>query len=108
MENRNFNDWLRIIPQIKSNTIPPMTHPYGKAWEQPELSEVSICDTYATMNQKAFKKLHDYSRSMPSAVYEGKMWKTSDDKITYHLHWWGFSDEPDKCSGNVREIKIID
>lgn len=92
----------------KDNIIPPMTHPYGKHWQQPELSEVVICDKYATMNQAAFKKLLDYSRSRPSGVYEGKMWKTSDDKITWHLHWWSESDNPDKCKGNVREIKIKD
>ena len=107
MSERTFFDWIKIIPQIQSNTIPPMTHPFGKVWKQPELSEVSICDKYATMNECAFNKLHNYSRSRPSAVYEGKMWKSSDDEITWHLHWWGFSDEPDKCKGNVREIKII-
>lgn len=119
-ENRNFNDWIKILPEIKSNIIPPMTHPYGKVWEQPNLDEVHICNDYATMDEKAFRKLHDYSRSQPSAVYEGKMWKTSDehdtnkngdkikrDKITWHLHWWGFSEDPMKCSGNVREIKIV-
>lgn len=92
----------------KDNIIPPMTHPYGKHWEQPELSEVVICDNYATMNGAAFKKLHNYSRSIPSGVYEGKMWKTTDDRVTWHLHWWSESDEPDKCKGNVREIKIIE
>lgn len=60
------------------------------------------------MNQKAFNKIHNYSRSRPSGVYEGKMWRTSDDEITWHLHWWSESDDPDKCSGNVRTIKIIE
>ena len=108
METRTFNDWVKILPQIKSNTIPPMTHPYGKYWEQAELNEVTVCDKYATMNKRAFDKLKNYSRSVPSGVYEGKMWKTSDDGKVWHLHWWGFSEDPDKCSGNVREIKIVD
>lgn len=104
------NEYLLEKPKEsvnKDNIIPPMTHPYGKAWEQPELSEVVICDNYATMNESAFKKLSDYSKSRPSGVYEGKMWKTTDDKITWHLHWWSESDDPDKCKGNVREIKIV-
>ncbi len=85
-----------------------MTHELSRAWGQPELIEILIDDDFATMNKNSFDKLGDYSRSQPSAVYEGKMWKSSDDKITWHLHWWGFSDDPDKCSGNVREIKIIE
>jgi hypothetical protein len=108
MENRTFTDWLNILPQIKSNTIPPMTHPYGRVWEQPALSEIDIDDKYAVMNRESFLKIKNYSRSQPSGVYEGKMWRSSDDEKTWYLHWWGFSDDPDKCSGNVREIKITD
>lgn len=85
-----------------------MTHPFGKVWEQPKTSEVIICNKYATMSKESFNRLHDYSRSQPSGVYEGKMWKTSDDRITWHLHWWGASDEPTMCKGNVREIKIAE
>lgn len=113
---RSFFDWLRFVNQIKleGNTIPPMTYEYGKYWDQPELSEITIDSKYATMNQDAFLKLHDYSRSQPSGVYEGKMWKSSwfgdghpDNAKVWYLHWWSSSDEPDKCKGNVREIKIV-
>lgn len=85
-----------------------MTHPYAKAWDQPALSEIKIDSNFAYMTKESFNKLADYSRSCPSAVYEGKMWKASDNKSEWYLHWWGYSEDPDKCSGNVRQIVIVD
>lgn len=87
--------------------IPEMTHPYGKAWEQPKMSELLIDDKYACMSIEAFNKLKNYSRSRPTGVYEGKMWKKSDNEVTWHLHWWDVSDDPDCCKGHVREILIL-
>lgn len=105
-----FQEHLRQLEPVAAEpvTIPPMTHPFGKVWEAPDRSEVTIDGAFAKMTKAAFDKLLDYSRSVPSGVYEGKMWKTSDDKITWHLHWWSAAKEPDMCSGNTREIKIID
>jgi len=117
-EQRDFKDWIEILPQISSNTIPPMTHPLSKAWNQPDTKFIEITDEYAIMSQKTFNALMNYSHSQPSGVYEGKMWKsevryskqnfalrqTFYDK--WYLKWYGFSADPDCCSNNKREIII--
>jgi hypothetical protein len=90
------------------NIIPPMTHPYGKHWEQPDISEILIDDTHAVMGSDTLSKIKDYSRSLPSGVYAGKMWRASDDGIVWYLKWWTDSETaPDKCTNHTREIIIL-
>jgi hypothetical protein len=93
-----------LAPKAKwdPNEIPPMTHPLSSAWHQPKRSEILIDDTHAIMSQETFNKLLNYAHSQPSAVYEGKMYRKDD-----YLHWWGYSDKPDMCCGNVRKILIV-
>lgn len=117
-DKRTFFDWLRILPQIKTNTIPPMIHPLSKGWHQPKTSLIKIDNEYASMPQSTFKALLEYSSSQPSGVYEGKMWKSH--RILYkgvnghktrinhwRLHWFGYSVNINMCSNNSREIIII-
>jgi hypothetical protein len=101
----------------KKNYIPDMTHPYGKAWDQPSKSQVKaivIDDTHAMMDRKTFDKLLNYSHSVPSAAYEGKMWKGEyyDDKNRptgkYYLRWYGLHKEPNMLSNHMRDIIIVD
>lgn len=56
--------------------IPPITNRLGLGWEQPDETEILVDDEYAVMSKGAFNKLKDYSGSQPSALYNGKMWKT--------------------------------
>lgn len=106
MQTRTFSEWLHFYDPAQRNVIPPMTHPLHKGWQQPELSEITICEKYATMNKEAFDKLTGYCGGYYRWAYEGKMCKEQDIGC-WHLHWWGFSDDPTMCSGNRREIKII-
>lgn len=55
--------------------IPPMLDPLGRYWLQPKREEIEVDATHAVMSRSAFAKLSDYSRSQPSGVYSGKMWK---------------------------------
>src|SRR6185369_6564631 len=98
--------------------IPRITHPWGKSWEQPDRSEILLDDEYAVMSKATFDKLHEYSASNPSGVYEGKMWKRNDGafdidflakggKPTWYLVWYGRHPDPDKVSNNYRKILII-
>jgi len=59
----------------KDNIIPPMTHAYGSCWQQPPTHLILIDDTHAVMYRIVFEKLMDYTRSQPSALYNGKVWK---------------------------------
>lgn len=98
------------------NTIPPMTHELGRYWDQPNPARILIDDTHAVMDEATLKALHEYSTTMPTGVYEGKMWKANRwerapggaIRMTdrWLLRWYGFSDKPDCCSNNQREILI--
>lgn len=89
------------------NIIPPMTHPLSSGWKHnPKIEEIFIDDEHARMTEENFKMLLDYSRSFPSGVYEGKMWKNLHEG-TWYLNWWGFSDDPGKCQNYKRKIIMI-
>lgn len=108
------------ICEYATKVIPPMTHPYGKHWDQPDLSEIVIGVRHAAMTKKTFEKLRDYSHSRPTGVYEGKMWRSKCNieiggsefyhgkvEERHYLHWWDISEDPDKCSHHIRIILII-
>lgn len=80
-----------------------MTHPYGKSWDAPKNTEVLIFPDRAEMTQGSFDALLNYAGSMPTGVYEGKMYRKDN-----YLHWWSSCEDPDKCKDNVRPIKIVD
>lgn len=99
--------------------IPPITDPMGKHWDQPDRREILIDDTHAVMSLRSFNKLHEYSGSFPSGVYEGKMWKRHNGifdrefirrggKPTWMLVWYGKSDKPGFVSNNLRTILLTD
>lgn len=89
--------------------IPPITHPMGKSWSQPSLNQMEITeDGYVVMPKKTFNMLADYSTTMPSGVYPGKMWKAQWDG-SWHLCWYGIIirdavEDTTKCSINHRPI----
>jgi len=94
--------------------IPAITDPLGKHWEQPAPSEIILDNELALMTEQTFNRLAEYSCSMPSGVYPGKMWRS--DVAAYHpnrvkagmhrhwLHWFGECEDPTKCSNNSRKI----
>jgi hypothetical protein len=101
--------------------IPPITHPLGQHWRQPDLSDVTMDDTHVLLTRRQFDALADYSTSTPSGVYAGKCWKgerfeVRDNRIhrtgLWFLRW--FSDPPVQddfapyCVNNQREIILID
>lgn len=88
-------------------TIPPVTHPLGKHWEQPDLSAITLTETRALMVDGTFKKLADYSCSIPTGVYAGKMWKACVDGQWY-LRW--YTDHPtiaNRCVINFKPIYVL-
>jgi hypothetical protein len=110
----------------KDAIIPPMTHPMGRNWQQPDRSCIVIDGKHALMDQTAFDKLLEYNTSVPSGVYEGKMWRSQrwvwepNDPVAinrgwalrkfldeWYLHWFGPSDKPGMCSSHTRRILIV-
>lgn len=55
--------------------IPPITDPLGKHWQQPHRRFIELDNTHALMSEQTFKGLKEYSTSIPTGRYEGKMWK---------------------------------
>lgn len=99
------------------NVIPPITDPMGHYWQQPRTDCILLDDTHALMDSHAFKNLCDYSSTIPSGAYPGKMWKRHDGyhdprckRQDWHwlLCWFGHSDDPTRCSINHREILLSD
>jgi hypothetical protein len=93
---------------MQIETIPPITDPLGRHWEQPDPSQISIDETHALMEMKDFDKLHDYSISRPTAIYVGKMWKTYWPKHDrWYLHFIGPNEKPDTVTEHTRQIIVI-
>jgi hypothetical protein len=86
-----------------NNVIPPMTHEMGAHWSQPRTIDMTITDTQVVMKKKDFELLKEYSRSLPSGVYHGKMWKCHA-KDGWYLCWYGEHIDPNKVSINTRVI----
>lgn len=90
-----------------NNIIPLMTDQLGRYWEQPPVDNILIDDTYAVMDEHTLKCLCDYSRSMPSGVYPGKMWKAIMPNGQTFLRWYGEHSDPNMCSNNQREVLLV-
>lgn len=104
-------------------TIPPMTHPLSRAWDQPLISAIEFRGDSAWMTLATFKALPEYNTTQPSGVYEGKMWKRldglgvnqmrrlrglPDQPMQWLLCWFGPSDDPKYVSNNYAPIKLTD
>lgn len=92
------------------NVIPIRETMYSKAaWPQPEREHITLDDTHAMMSQGSCDKLLDYSCSMPSGVWIGKMWKCKFiDSESWFLRWFGTESKKGFLSTHQREILIAD
>lgn len=89
-------------------TIPTMTDPLGKYWQQPDPSEIEIDDDNAVMEKGAFDKLLEYSTSTPSGVYIGKMWKGQYKGGAWYLAWFSKGDDAKTyLNNNYRVILCV-
>ena len=84
-----------------------MTHELGRYWDAPNISEIEVDEESALMSESAFRKLKNYSSSIPSGVYEGKMWKC-ETKDGWYLRWYQNIPNNDKdCAILSRKIILI-
>lgn len=97
--NREVPTMLQIIPE--------MTNPLSRYWHQPPLDDIAVYDDIAIMDRDTLEGLPEYSMSIPTGTYEGKMWKRMDRK-GWTLCWYKDSDVPgriDICSRPIRVLK---
>lgn len=85
--------------------IPQMTHELSQYWHQPDRENIETDDTHALMMPEDFCLLSDYSHSLPSGVYPGKMWKLKH-KGDWVLAWYSDSGNPNHCDINYRTILL--
>lgn len=87
--------------------IPQITHTLGQSWIQPSPSSIVIDDTHALMSKSDFDLLRTYSHSIPSGVYEGKMWKGQTECGEWILAWFDTHPDSSRCSIKTRHILIV-
>lgn len=88
--------------------IPPMTHPLGRHWHQPPRERVEVDGTHALLQQGDFERLPEYSTTLPSGVYPGKMWRRQERPGQWWLVWFGIvAGDETRCSINRREILLV-
>jgi hypothetical protein len=87
--------------------IPPMTDPLGEYWDQPPRENITIDGEFARMTKADLELLKDYTHTIPTGKYLGKMWKMrKDDK--WHLLWYDIDPDPKFLAIPHREIFLID
>ncbi len=105
-------DDLKVKPSGKSaeTIIPNITNKLGSYWFQPERKNILINENYAFMSEQTFKGLNEYSTSVPSGVYPGKMWRADTRLNGWLLCWYG-SVKSDKygtyCDIKKRTIQLM-
>lgn len=108
MTNPAYEATNSDVERPRETRIPPMTDPLGKHWQQPSADSILIDDSHAIMDSKAFDALADYSSSVPSGVYPGKMWKAISSDGRKFLRWYGIADDLRLCTCNQREILMVE
>jgi hypothetical protein len=94
------------MKEAEQITIPPMIHPLSSGWRQPKVSDIEIDNKHALMTQETLEQLMEYSCSFPTAVYEGKMWKSKTYNGNWILRWYGHGQSEDYCSNRSRLILV--
>lgn len=97
----------RSIPQ-SPDIIPAMTDPRSSAWMQPDRKDITIDDNHAVMYQRDYARLLNYSTSLPTGVYPGKMWRAMNpSEGEWYLVWFIENDSVESmCLILSREIII--
>ena len=88
--------------------IPECVHPLSKHWDQPKNTEIEVDDTHALMSEESFEGLKEYSISVPTGVYAGKMWRAQRYN-EWRLCWYEEIDLDNKemCIVKSRIILIV-
>jgi hypothetical protein len=86
--------------------LPQMTHALSRYWDQPPADQLAVYDDIAIMDRSTLSQLSEYSASIPTGAYEGKMWRRAIGS-DWQLCWYGPSDDPDMVSINSRPIRLI-
>lgn len=87
--------------------LPAMTDPLGRHWQQPKRENVLIDDRHACCTRADFDLLPEYSATIPTGAYVGKMWKRRQPD-RWLLCWYAPADKPDHVVVHWRELIVVD
>lgn len=79
----------------------------GKYWDQPSRDSIKFEDNVAEMSLEDFHKLHEYSSTIPTGTYVGKMWKALRGGLWY-LVWYDVDPDPKMLAIKSRLIRFPD
>ncbi len=97
----------KLSGQSALQIIPKITDRMGAYWDQPARKNIVINSDHAIMSAHSFNNLPEYSSSIPTGVYEGKMWKRQF-KNGWDLYWfYNTPGKDDLCSTDFREILLV-
>lgn len=103
-------------PPTLEQQLPALDSPYGpNVWNQPPRDSIAIDATHALMTRGTFEALVEYSGSLPTGAYPGKLWRRHDgifdrqskEPPKWLLGWYGPTADPSKVSINFREVLIV-
>jgi hypothetical protein len=90
---------------VTLQSIPPMTDPLSRHWQQPARERVLVDDTHALISAADFEKLLEYTASIPSGKYPGKMWRRREGDV-WLLCWYSECDDPQLLAINSRKVLV--
>ena len=82
----------------------------GKYWKQPNLASIQVDETHALMSLADLRQLAEYSCSIPTGTYVGKMWKCrveEKDEQYWQLVWYDEHEDPKLLAIKRRRILVI-
>lgn len=89
--------------------IPPMTHPWGRAWSQPDHSAWLFDDDCVVLPRSDYLLLGEYVTSQPTGVYPGKVWRSNDVFGRPVVRWFAEVEGlPDFCRTHWRFAELVD
>lgn len=91
-----------------THPIPEMTDPLGRHWKQPRRDQIEIDCNHALMPRSAFDQLLEYSTTIPTGTYPGKMWKANSSSGVWVLRWYGDLIDENTIARGQREILIVE
>lgn len=89
-----------------NHVIPDMTDPLGACWRQPDREAILVDEQHAVMTPATLAQLHEYSSTLPSGTYAGKMWRRSVGDGGWWLCWYGELVSPDEISIHRRQVLL--
>src|SRR5262245_65416000 len=93
-------------PKLESPYESPLT-----VWPQPAREEILIDETHAVMEGATLDRLSEYSASIPSGVYPGKMWARRVvrrlDAADWAVGWYRRVEGPVTIGGVNYSTKLV-